>query len=67
MVNGDGTLTIPCFCRGNNGACEHCAGSGTVRVPACRRCGGTGRTGGACQDCRGAGWRELDRPVALPQ
>lgn len=57
--------TVKCVCRGDNPSCVNCAGSGEVQRVGCRRCQGTGRTGGECPDCRGEGWRELDQPTPL--
>lgn len=54
------TVTVVCVCKRENPSCVICAGTGTVTHLACKRCGGTGKTGGQCLDCRGQGWRELD-------
>jgi len=54
------TVEVACFCGGKNRDCVKCAGSGTVTKRACAGCQGTGKNGGRCPDCRGAGWRELD-------
>lgn len=59
------TVKAKCVCRGRNSGCVICNGLGSVVMPACRRCNGTGRTGAVCVDCQGRGWRELDRPVPL--
>lgn len=64
MVSAE--VNVACSCRGRNPGCVNCAGAGTVAVPACRRCRGTGRTGGVCMDCRGAGWRTIDLGEPLP-
>lgn len=56
------TIDVTCSCQGANPGCVNCAGLGLLRRVACRRCGGTGATGGPCVDCRGEGWRELDNP-----
>lgn len=53
----------PCLCRGRNPRCVFCDGDGTVRKIACLRCGGTGKDGGKCPDCRGHGWREIDNMI----
>lgn len=57
------TIQADCSCGGLNGGCVNCDGAGVVTKRACRRCGGTGHTGGLCVDCRGAGWRELDNEL----
>jgi hypothetical protein len=58
-------IDVDCECRGRNGECVNCHGTGKVAVIACRRCRGTGTEGGArCLDCRGYRWRALDQPEA---
>lgn len=55
------TVEVACWCA-RQPSCLLCQGVGTITRPACRRCGGIGREGGAgkCLDCRGEGWRPLD-------
>lgn len=60
------TIEVDCGCGGRNGGCVNCAGTAMTLKRACKRCGGTGRTGGKCLDCQGHGWRELDNQLAAP-
>lgn len=54
------TIQTDCSCKGQNRGCVNCRGTGEVTKRSCERCGGTGRTGGVCVNCKGYGWRELD-------
>lgn len=54
------TVDAPCLCRGRNTRCTLCDATGNVKKKACLRCGGTGKDGGKCPDCRGHGWRDID-------
>lgn len=53
-------VEVPCLCRGRNQRCQHCEGTGIRTMRSCKRCGGTGKDGNRCPDCRGEGWRDLD-------
>lgn len=59
-------MQTDCPCKGINPGCVICTGSGLMTKRSCQRCGGTGRTGGVCVDCRGLGWREIDNEPAGP-
>lgn len=54
--------TVACGCQGRNPGCVNCMGTGEVKYAACKRCDGTGTTGGSskCLDCRGNGWRDVE-------
>lgn len=65
------TVKVPCVCsrltsvegemtRLGRPGCVKCAGDGFALKWACRACKGTGKVGGKCPDCRGAGWRDMD-------
>ncbi len=60
------TIQADCLCRGRNSRCVMCDGVGTVTKLACLRCGGTGKDGSKCPDCRGHGWRDLDNMNLIP-
>lgn len=63
MSSSHETVTLECFCNGDNPGCVRCGGVGTIEMPACRRCRGKGTQGGArCLDCRGLRYRSIDVP-----
>lgn len=57
------TVEVKCVCavggQGRTG-CPKCFGDGVVLKTACRHCGGTGKVGSKCPDCKGLGFRDID-------
>lgn len=58
------TVEVKCVCATTDGrgrvGCIKCYGSGVVEKTACRHCGGTGKVGSKCPDCKGLGYRDID-------